>query len=389
MTLESLRPYDDIRPFEPEELQEAFDRITQDSQFRQVLAWIWPGVPAEAIREKMRGCSTNLDFQKTFCYGFILDLLQKTSKGCDLDNAAIDLTRRHTFVSNHRDIVLDSALLDVMLIKNGSDTTTEIAIGDNLLSLPWVKDLVRINKSFIVRRSLPMRQMLQASKLMAEYMHTVISHKNDNIWIAQREGRAKDSNDRTQEAILKMMAMGGTGSAKDRLSALRIVPLAISYEYDPCDYLKAREFQLRRDVQDWKKGPTDDITSMRTGIMGHKGKIHLHCAPCINEWMDTLPQDMPKADFFAAVARHIDSEIFRNYRLYPCNYAAIDMLRGTRDHADRYTDDERNAFDGYVERQIARIEDLPSPDHDYLRERILTMYANPALNHLSAINQQY
>lgn len=388
MTLESLRPYDDIRPFEPEELQEAFDRITQDSQFRQVLAWIWPGVPAEAIREKMRGCRTNLDFQKTFCYGFILDLLKKTSKGCDLDNAAIDITHRHTFVSNHRDIVLDSALLDVMLIKNGSDTTVEIAIGDNLLSLPWVKDLVRINKSFIVRRGLPMRQMLQASKLMAEYMHTVISHKNDNIWIAQREGRAKDSNDRTQEAILKMMAMGGTGSAKDRLSALRIVPLAISYEYDPCDYLKAREFQLRRDVQGWKKGPTDDITSMQTGIMGHKGRIHLHCAPCINDWMDTLPQDMPKTDFFAAVASHIDSEIFRNYRLYPCNYAAIDMLHGTHDHADRYTDDERNAFDDYVEGQIARIEDLPSPDHDFLRERILTMYANPALNHLSAINPQ-
>ena len=270
MTPEQLHKYDSIRPFEPEELPEVFDRLVQNEQFCQVLAYLYPGVPVEAIRQKMHQCKTNLEFQKAFCYGFLKNLLAKASLGCDADFASLDLSKRYTFISNHRDIVLDSALLHVMLFDAGCDTTTEIAIGDNLLKLPWVKDIVRLNKSFIVQRSLPMRQMLAASKLLAEYMHFVIAEKNDNVWIAQREGRAKDSNDRTAEAILKMMTMGGDGSIKERLLSLHLVPLAISYEYDPCDFLKAQEFQLRRDVADWKKGPMDDVVSMQTGIMGYK-----------------------------------------------------------------------------------------------------------------------
>ena len=218
----------------------------------------------------MHQCRTNLEFQKAFCYEFLHNLLAKASLGIDFDCQNIDLKCRYTFVSNHRDIVLDSALLHVELIDAGSDTTTEIAIGDNLLKLPWVKDIVRLNKSFIVERSLPMRQMLMASKRLSDYMHFVIAEKNDNIWIAQREGRAKNSDDRTQEAILKMMTMGGEGNIAERLKALHIVPLAISYEFDPCDWLKAREMQLKRDVADWKKGPMDDVISMKTGIMGYK-----------------------------------------------------------------------------------------------------------------------
>lgn len=129
-------------------------------------------------------------------------------------------------------------------------------------------------------------------------MHLVIAQKHDNVWIAQREGRAKDSNDRTQESIIKMMVMGGEGSLVERLKGLHIVPLAISYEYDPCDFLKAQEFQLKRDIADWKKGPMDDVVSMQTGIMGYKGHIHYDAAPCIDAWLDTLDPDMPKADFF-------------------------------------------------------------------------------------------
>ena len=204
-----IHDFDAIRPFSPEELPEVYDRLLNNGQFCQVLAWLYPGVPLEAIAKKMHQCTTNLDFQKTFCYEFLKKLLAKASLGIDIDIDNIDLKHRYTFVSNHRDIVLDSALLHCLLFDSGCETTSEIAIGDNLLKLPWVKDLVRINKSFIVQRSLPMRQMLMASKLLAEYMHFVISDKHDNIWIAQREGRAKDSNDRTAEAILKMMAMGG------------------------------------------------------------------------------------------------------------------------------------------------------------------------------------
>lgn len=384
MTPEQLHKYDSIRPFAPEELPEVFDRLVQNEQFCQVLAYLYPGVPVEAIRQKMHQCKSNLEFQKAFCYEFLKNLLAKASLGCDADFSNLDLRNRYTFISNHRDIVLDSALLHVMLFDAGCDTTTEIAIGDNLLKLPWVKDIVRLNKSFIVQRSLPMRQMLAASKLLAEYMHFVIAEKNDNVWIAQREGRAKDSNDRTAEAILKMMTMGGEGSIKERLLSLHLVPLAISYEYDPCDFLKAQEFQLRRDVADWKKGPMDDVISMQTGIMGYKGHIHYHAAPCIDEWLRALPDDMPKTEFYTAVAEHLDHEIWRGYRLYPSNFVALDLLRGIAEHADRYTTEDRQRFEAYLDAQLKKVQ-LPNPDWAFLRKNVLTMYANPAINQLSVI----
>lgn len=379
MDKELLKPFDAIRPFEPEELPEVFERLLGNAQFAQVVAYVFKDVPFDMLAQKMRACKTNLEFQVAFCYPFIKGLLQKASLGCDMNVDAIDMEKRYTFVSNHRDIVLDSALLDVLLVDAGCKTTCEIAIGDNLLSLPWVKDLVRINKSFIVERSVSLRQMLLSSKRLSDYMHLVIAQKHDNVWIAQREGRAKDSNDRTQESIIKMMGMGGEGSLVERLKGLHIVPLAISYEYDPCDFLKAQEFQLKRDIADWKKGPMDDVVSMQTGIMGYKGHIHYDAAPCIDAWLDTLDPDMPKADFFKAVATHIDEEVFRRYRLYPSNYVALDELEGTTAHADRYTAEQKAQFDGYIAQQMAKIQ-LPNKDEAFLRERLLTMYANPARN---------
>lgn len=379
MITEALKQFDAIRPFEPEELPEVYDRLLADPQFNKVLAYLYPGIPVEAIAARMRQCATNIEFQKVFCYEFIKKLLAKASTGCDIDIQSIDIDSRYTFISNHRDIVLDSALLDVMLFDSHCSTTCEIAIGDNLLAFPWVKDLVRINKSFIVERGLPMRQMLMASKRLSEYMHFVMSVKHDNIWIAQREGRAKDSDDRTQEALLKMMTMGGEGSPAERLLSLHIVPLAISYEYDPCDFLKAREFQLKRDVEGWKKSAMDDVVSMQTGIMGYKGMIHYHCAPCIDEWLKSLDPDMPKTEFYAKVAEHIDNEIFRNYRLYAGNYVAADLLEGGSRFASHYTEAESDAFKRYIDGQIAKIQ-LPDADIPFLRECLLTMYANPAFN---------
>lgn len=184
--------FDSIRPFEPEELPQVFDRLISNPQFRQAVSYVFPGVPFEALAAKMRACKSCNDFQLQFCYGFIGQLQQKECTSCDLDASVLDRTRNYTFMSNHRDIVLDSAFLDKLLVDAKFTTTCEIAIGDNLLSLPWVKDLVRINKSFIVRRGLPMREMLVASKLLSEYMHFAIAEKKENIWIAQRVGRAKE-----------------------------------------------------------------------------------------------------------------------------------------------------------------------------------------------------
>ena len=377
------KEFDDIRAYGPEDLPEAYERLTADPQFKAVVEKVFPHVPFEALSAKLKQCKTNLDFQVTFCYPFLKDLLSKASTGCDIDITNIDINRRYTFVSNHRDIVLDSALLDVMLIDSGFKTTCEIAIGDNLLAAPWIKDLVRVNKSFIVLRSAGIREMLTNSKRMSEYMHLVINEKNDNIWIAQREGRAKDSDDRTQEAILKMMAMGGEGSAKERLRQLHIVPLSISYEYDPCDYLKAAEFQLKRDIEGWKKSKQDDVLSMQTGIMGFKGAIHYHCAPAIDDYLEQIPADTPKGDIFKVVASHIDKCIHSNYRLYPNNVAALDILEGTS-HGG-YSESGKATFEQYIAKQLSKTVDMLNklgitPDKPFLRERMLTMYANPARN---------
>ena len=344
----------------------------------------------------MHGCKTNLEFQIAFCYPFLKNLMQKASKGLEMDFAAVDRSRCYTFVSNHRDIVLDSALLDVLLFDAGFTTTAEIAIGDNLLKLPWVKDLVRVNKSFIVERSLPPRQMLMASARLSSYMHYAIGEKNENIWIAQREGRAKDSNDRTAPAILKMMAMGGEGTPLERLRSLHIVPLSISYEYDPCDFLKAREMQQRRDNADFKKGPMDDVVSMRTGIMGYKGRVFYRSAPCIDEWLASIDGTTAKNDLFDIVARHIDQAIFRGYQVYPVNAVALDILldsgqlpaaEGLKVPSGLYTQADKDAFEQYLSAQMAKIE-LPQPDLPFLRLQMLKMYANPYLNYLSATQHE-
>ena len=369
-----IHDFDDIRPYLPEELPAIFDKLLADEGFLEAVQTVYKGVPIDRIASMMRSCQTNEEFQERLVYPVLMELLSRASQGKTSDFSSLDQRHSYTFVTNHRDIVLDSALLDCSLIDCGLGTA-EIAIGDNLLIRPWIKDLVRVNKSFIVQRSLNMRQMLMASKKMSCYMHYTINEKHNHIWIAQREGRAKDSDDRTQESVLKMMSMGGD------LRELNIVPLAISYEYDPCDYLKAEEFQHKRDIEGFKKSQQDDLDNMRTGIFGYKGHIHYQAAPCINTWLDTLPPDMPKTDYFKAVANHIDKEIHRSYKLYPCNYIAIDLLHDTSELTDFYSENDKKAFENYLSSQLAKIQ-MENADFPYLRERILTMYANPALNQL-------
>ena len=377
--------FDDIRPFDSEELPEVYNRLLANEQFRQVLNYLYPNVPIDAISQKMHQCKTILEFQKAFAYTFLQELIDKASTGCDMESSAIDNTRQYTFVSNHRDIVLDSAFLSKLLIDNGFATTCEIAIGDNLLSLPWVRDLARLNKSFIVKRGLAPRELMQASVKMARYMIFALTEKHENLWIAQREGRAKDSNDLTQKSILKMFALGAEGTLLERLQQFHVVPLSISYEYDPCDFLKAAEMQAKRDNANWKKEPMDDVLSMQTGIMGYKGNIHYHAAPCIDEYLETLKTttDMANGPLLDAICQHIDKEIHRNYRLYANNYVALDELDGTTIYTNKYSDDNKVKFDAYIEKQLAKIT-LPNKDEAYLRQRLLEMYANPARNYLKA-----
>lgn len=374
--------FDAIRAYEDRDYVATIKTLFADEAFRDVLQKLFPNQPLPLLEKQLSSFSSILEFQKKFIHGFVTQLIQKTGKELSLDISA--LTNReipYTYISNHRDIILDPALLDILLIDAGFPQTVEIAIGDNLLVYPWIKHIVRLNKAFIVQRSLSLREMLAASKLMSRYMHFVISQKRNPIWIAQREGRAKDGNDRTQEAVLKMIAMDGGGSAAERLKAMHIVPLAISYEFDPCDFLKAKEFQMKRDNPAYKKTPADDLINMQTGLAGYKGRIHYACAPCLDEWM-AKQEGLSNADFFAATARRLDEEIYRNYRLYPNNFVALDLLNDRKDYTTHYSEEDKTRFEQYLRQQINKI-DLSNKDEAFLRERLLEMYANPAKNKLA------
>lgn len=381
MTIPSV--FDDIRPYTPEEMSGIFDALHQDEKFRSVVAQIMPGIPFDSIIAKAHTCKTALDFQKLFLYPILKENMQQYTDGADMDANSLDKSKNYTFISNHRDIVLDSAYLSKLMLDCGFNNTVEIAIGDNLLAYPWIEYIVRLNKSFIVKRSLTIRQQLVASKQLSDYIHFAISQKVENVWIAQREGRAKDSNDRTQLSILKMMSLGGDGNITQKLKQLHIVPLSISYEFDPCDFLKAKELQQKRDNPAFHKTHEEDVISMRTGILGYKGHVHYQAAACIDSWLDKQPTDRSKNEFFSTIATHIDHEIHSHYRLYANNYIAYDRFTDGSRFDQLYTTHEKKRFDEYIAHQISRI-DLPNADHDYLQHMLLTMYANPLINYLKA-----
>ena len=375
----------EIRPYEAEEMKQAFEELLNDRQFNVVMKGFAPWLPKSVrnglLRLAFKGVKTPLDFQKRFMKPIVNHIIRKHTDGCRFDDSHLSpltshLDERFTFVSNHRDIVLDSAFLDVKLFDAGYPTTVEIGIGDNLLIYPWIKRLVRMNKAFTVRRGLSLRETLAASQLMSRYIHFAVTQKKENIWIAQREGRAKDSNDRTQDAVLKMLAMGGD------LQELNIVPLTISYEYDPCDYLKAQEFQQKRDNPGFKKSRQDDLDNMKVGIFGYKGRVVYRPAAPINTWIDDL-KDLPKTEYYKALAERMDQEIHKGYELFPCNYIALDELRGNQANSAHYTAADKQRFEEYLTYKLGKIT-LDNKDEAFLRERILTMYANPVINYTNA-----
>ena len=396
--MEEKREFDEIRPYEAAEMRQAFEELLADRQFSTIIKGFVPWLPKSLrnalLKTAFIGVKTPLDFQLRFMKPIVKYIMRKHTDGVTFDDQALLATgsayeQRYTFVSNHRDIVLDSAFLDVLLVKAHYPTTVEIGIGDNLLIYPWIKRLVRMNKAFTVRRGLTAHEMIRSSQLMSRYIHYAVTEKRENIWIAQREGRAKDSSDHTQEAVLKMLAMGAKVDANSPLTAhlspLNIVPLTISYEFDPCDYLKAQEFQQKRDNPSFKKSRQDDLDNMKTGIFGYKGRVHYHCGTPINQWLDEL-KDLPRNEFFATLSQRMDNEIHRGYRLYPCNYIALDLLTNTKNFSNHYTDADMQRFEQYLAGQMAKIT-LPNKDEAYLRERLLTMYANPVRNQLSAKSQ--
>ena len=377
--------YDEIRPYLPEELPQVFEELIADPEFQAAMGYAFQGMPFENIAAAMRASKSNLEFQKALVYPFMKGVIAKLSSGLTISYENKENMAKSLCISNHRDIIMDSAFLCIAFVDTVGNTV-EIAIGDNLLIRPWIKKLVRVNRSFIVQRSASIREMLASSKRLSSYMHYTIAERNQPIWLAQREGRAKDSNDRTQEGLIKMLSMYSSGDIVDALKELNIAPTTISYEYDPCDYLKAKEFQQKRDNPQWKKAPQDDLINMKAGMFGYKGGIHYHIADCINDEIDAIDRSLGKNEKTAAVARIIDKHIHRNYKFWAINYYFYELLTGDTRFAEKCGTEERAKLDAYLLGQIEKI-DLPNRDDEFCRTKILEMYANPVINYLKAVEE--
>ena len=377
--MEKNPKFDDIRPYYDDEIEFAIERLLKDQQLKKAVSFMFPGKNWEQLELMIRKLTNQRDFQQWVVNFIVIELLRRTvSKATFSGLENLSKTTSYTHISNHRDIILDASILGFQLLKNGLDTV-EVAIGDNLLLNKSIEDLVRMNKSFIVKRNLPMRQTLEASLHLSEYIHYTILNKKQSVWIAQREGRAKDSNDRTQESVLKMLAMGGGKNFLKSLSELNLLPTTFSYEYDPCDYLKAKEFQQKRDNPDFKKTQEDDMLSMQTGLLGYKGEVHLQLGNPINPDLLKLNENAGRNELAKDTASLIDREIFRNYKFYPINYITYDRLWGKNLFREKYTSEDIKKIDMYFQQQLDKI-DLPNKDIPFLKSKMEEMYAYPVRN---------
>ena len=373
--------FDEIRSYSNEEAQIVYKKLAQEPNFLKVLQFVMPG-KVETLLPKLQSINSIDQFQRDVIYPFLLQLEQGTTQG--ISGSGIENIQHAgpcIYISNHRDIVLDSTFLCKVLIEHNL-SSVEIAIGNNLLIYPWIEHFVRANKSFIVKRGGSPREMLAYSmRLSADINHT-LHDKKSSIWIAQREGRCKDSNDRTQESLLKMLSMSGKGSFLENIMQLNICPLSISYEYDPCDYLKAKEFQQKRDNPGYKKTQQDDLLSMQTGILGKKGHIMFRFTPSINEEVAEIARTTAnKNEQIELTAKAIDKHIHANYEIYSGNKVAYDLLLGTDRFTKEYTAQEKTVFESYIQGQLDKIQ-LEHKDETFLHHKLLEMYANPLINHL-------
>lgn len=377
--------YDDMRPYHDDEVKATIEKLTNETEFINVLKFLYPNVDLDLFIKKLRSLNSIKDFQLQIIGPLILQIVEK-AKGVYILNGMenIDPKESYLYISNHRDIVMDAALLNTLFAGQGFETT-ENAIGDNLCTRPWIGDVLKLNKSFLIKRNGTKRELFNAFIKQSSYIRETISQKRNSIWLAQREGRAKDSDDRTQESLLKMLTISAKGNLKDSFTELNITPISVSYEYDSCDYLKAMEFQQKRDNPEFKKSEDDDVRSMQIGITGYKGQMIYEVCKPINSKIEKyiLPED-DRNTILKKIATLIDREIHLNYHLFPCNYIALDNLNHeSKFIGTKYTEDDKVRFEKYVDAQIEKIK-LENKDIDFLKDKFWLMYANPVINQMSA-----
>lgn len=375
--------FKDICPFCDSEFQKEMSLLVKEPGFEHAVKFVMPDVDYPEFAKNLCSIKTQEEFQLIVMKPFLELLERKTSDG--ISSGGLELLGDgvpYTFITNHRDIVLDASFLNLVLLREGIQST-EVAIGNNLLIYDWIDVLVRLNKSFIVKRDVGMRQALDAATKLSKYIHFTITEKKQSVWIAQREGRAKDSNDVTQESLIKMLGLGGGKDFINNIKELNLMPVSISYEYDPNDYLKAKEFLMKRNDPEFKKSQRDDLFSMETGLLQNKGRINFEFSPCINGKLAGINPEDDKAEIVKQICNIIDDAIHSHYKIYPCNYIAFDELNGTTDFAVNYNSEDVSRFNKYIESQLAKIDiEVNDDDRRFLYRMMLKMYANPLTNKL-------
>ena len=374
--------FDDIRPYLNSEVQVVFKQLLGNDEVLAGASAVMPIALIDDLKRNYEQISDIDTFQERYMYP-MLENLKKIKKTEITFSGTDNISQPALFLSNHRDILTDSAFLQYVLVKNGL-RTSEIAIGNNLMVKPWIAAAMRINKSFVVRRNITKGEQLSAFLELSDYIAYAITCKNESIWLAHREGRAKDSDDRTQISLLKMLALSGEGSFIENIKRLNIQPLSISYEYDACDYLKAKELQQKRDDEAFTKSSMDDVVSMQVGALGVASEIHYAFTPCINSKLDEISAlHLPRNREVEMVANLIDRQIHGAYKIYKSNYIAFDMLESGNSFRKFYSSEEKINFANYIDSRISKI-DLVDVDIEFCRRTLLEMYANPLRNKMVA-----
>lgn len=368
--------YSDIRPYRDEEVPAVVSRVLGNKNFEKLVKFIYPETPVEQIFRMMRSCKSVYDFQKNISRTAVKAVLKRSADELTWSGFEhISKEKGQLFISNHRDIVLDSAILNITLIDERLKST-ETAIGSNLLTSQLAHDLSKLNKNFVVKRNISKKELYDSSLKLSHYIHHTICDQSNSVWLAQKEGRTKDGLDLTQPGVLKMLTIGFDGAYADCFQSLNILPMSISYEYDPCDFLKANEIHQLRLYNKYEKSRNEDLQSMITGAMGYKGRIHLQIGTTIHEDIEVLREEQNKNEKIHMLSKIIDQKIHHGYKLWPSNYVAHDLMYVCGQMEEHYTPKDRERFEEYLTGQMAKIENA-QPEH---RNILLQMYANPVLN---------
>jgi 1-acyl-sn-glycerol-3-phosphate acyltransferase len=370
-----MSKFDAIRPFYDAEVNEAIQSSINHPMMKALMNFTFPDAEDEVWKEQLRRTHSIRDFQCNFIYKSLQKVLEKTSDGLTTSGfEKLDKNTAYLFISNHRDIILDTSLINASLFDHGQIMTAS-AIGDNLVKKNFLLTLSKLNRNFVVQRGLPPRELLQSSKLMSEYICRLLRRENRSVWIAQREGRTKDGNDATHQGVLKMLAMGSNEENQmDYFRKIRIVPVSISYEYDPTDALKVPQLLAEAKQEIYKKEKNEDFITLMSGIMGQKKRIHIHVGDILNSELDAIENEFDNSNKqIQALAQAIDDSILSTYKLWPTNYIAYDLLYNTDKYSHQYTENEKSLFERRLEIRI-------DENNPVALQGFLAMYANPVVN---------